>query len=195
MERFTREKRTPSQTESKQSLYTHRVALFLVPLFIVAGNADVREAGLLFHLSGHWRSNVWGHKALRSCHERTSRLQPILPHPGSDLLGRKEKRPLFQEVHQLFWSQWPLPVPQRYFQQTSSFLLCLDPFWDVPMLLGPLKLKTGLCTEERELRIPGQPINSLLSATTAVSSDIFMEKYHTLERRISHSFVNQWPPT
>lgn len=56
------------------------------------------------------------------------------------------------------------------------------------MLLGPLKLNTGVCTEERELCIPGQPINSLLSATTAVSSDIFMEKYHTLERRISHSF-------
>lgn len=66
----------------------------------MAGNADVREAGLLLHLSGHWRSK--GHKALRYCEERTSSLQLVLPHPGSELHGRKEKRPLFQEVDQVF---------------------------------------------------------------------------------------------
>lgn len=46
------------------------------------------------------------------------------------------------------------------------------------MLLCPLKMETGVCTEESELCLPGQPINSLLSASMAVSSDIFMEKYH-----------------
>lgn len=46
------------------------------------------------------------------------------------------------------------------------------------MLLRPLKIETGVCTEESELCLPEQPINSLLSASMAVSSDTFMEKYH-----------------
>lgn len=74
---------------------THRVALLLVPLFVVAGNADVRETGLLLHVSSRWHSKVQGHKVLLpSCRERTSSIQLSLPHPGSELQGTKEKRPL-----------------------------------------------------------------------------------------------------
>lgn len=46
------------------------------------------------------------------------------------------------------------------------------------MLLHPLKIEIGVCTEESALCLPEQPINSLLSASMAVSSDTFMENYH-----------------
>lgn len=115
------------QTEPEQSLCTHRVALFLVPLFVVAGNADIRDTELLLHFTGRWHSKAWGHKALRSRHKRTSRIQLALPHPGSELQGRKEKSPFFffQEVDLLFLSQaqWAIIVRPKMMSFSNKRLV------------------------------------------------------------------------
>lgn len=54
-------------------------------------------------------------------------------------------------------------------EASGSFLKFHLLLSEVSMLLCPLKMETGVCTEEREPRLPEQPVNSLLSASTAVS--------------------------
>lgn len=104
---------------------------------------------------------------------------PIL---GQSCRGEKRRdHSVFQEVDLLFLSQaqWSLSAPKRYLAGTNSLFLNFELIlWEVSRLLRPVEMETGVCTEESELCLPGQPINSLLSASMAVSIDIFMEKYH-----------------
>lgn len=83
-----------SRLKHEQNLCTHCVTLFLVPLLVVARDADIGETELLLHLRSCRHSKAQGQKEKGSPQDRTSSIPLALPHAGSLLRGRKENRPL-----------------------------------------------------------------------------------------------------
>lgn len=79
---------------NEQNLCTHCVTLFLVPLLVVAGYADIGETGLLLHLGGRRHSKEQGRKVMCPPRDKTSSMQLAHPHPGSLGRRRNENRPL-----------------------------------------------------------------------------------------------------
>lgn len=83
-----------SKLKHELNYCTHCVTLFLVPLLIVAGYADIGKTDWLLHLQNCRHSKVQGRAVMGFPHDKTSSVQLPLRHPGSLLQRRKENRHL-----------------------------------------------------------------------------------------------------